>query len=105
MSRRASQHSVTVTIAGQKHVLRSDVPPEYTRAVAAHVDATMRALPAAAALEPHRAATLAALSITDELFRVREDLRQLREETARRAAQLTMLLEDALTEQGPEPLP
>jgi cell division protein ZapA (FtsZ GTPase activity inhibitor) len=89
------RHTVAVEIAGEKHVLRSDVEPDYARAVAAHVDATIRALPAFQTLEPFRAATLAALSITDELLRAREEIRRLREEAARRAAELAELLESA----------
>ena len=87
------RHTVTVEIAGEKHVLRSDVTPEYTRAVAAHVDATIRALPGFQTLEPFRAATLAALSITDELFRAREEIRRLREEAAERAEAIAARLE------------
>ena len=79
---KGTRHSVTVEIAGEKHVLRSELAPEQTRAVAAHVDTTIRALPGFQTLEPFRAATLAALSITDELFRVREELRRLRAENA-----------------------
>ncbi|HEX5726614.1 MAG TPA: cell division protein ZapA [Longimicrobiaceae bacterium] len=89
------RHTVTVEIAGETHVLRSDVPPEYTRAVAAHVDATLRALPAFGTLEPVRAATLAALVITDELFHAREEVERLRTEAARRAAAAADLLERA----------
>jgi cell division protein ZapA (FtsZ GTPase activity inhibitor) len=84
-----------VEIAGEKHVLRSDVPPEYTRAVAAHVDATIRALPGFQTLEPFRAATLAALSITDELFRAREEIRRLREDAEYRTGILADQLEAA----------
>jgi cell division protein ZapA (FtsZ GTPase activity inhibitor) len=86
---------VAVDIAGEKHVLRSDVPPEYTRSVAAHVDATIRALPGFQTLEPFRAATLAALSITDELFRAREEIRKLREEAEYRTNILAEQLEAA----------
>ena len=89
------RHTVTVEIAGEKHVLRSDVPPEYTRAVAAHVDATIRALPGFQTLEPFRAATLAALSITDELLRAREEIRRLREEASDRAEAIAEMLETA----------
>jgi cell division protein ZapA (FtsZ GTPase activity inhibitor) len=89
------RHTVAVEIAGEKHVLRSDVPPEYTRAVAAHVDATIRALPGFQTLEPFRAATLAALSITDELFRAREEIKRLREEASDRAEALADVLEAA----------
>ncbi len=97
MSRRRSspRHSVTVEIGGEKHLLRSDAPPEYTRAVAAYLDTTLRDLPGARALEPHRAAILAALSITDELFRAREEIRRLRDEAERRTAMLAEALEKA----------
>lgn len=100
MSRRSSRASVTVQIAGQKHVLRSDVPAEYTHAVAEHVDATIQALPGGHSLEPYRAAILAALSITDELFRAREELRALREETERRAGLMADALDAALSGDG-----
>lgn len=97
-SRQSSRNSVTVEIAGERHVLRSDAPPEYTHAVAAHVDATIRALGPNHSLEPHRTTILAALVITDELFRVREELRSLAEEVERRAALLADLLERAAGE-------
>ncbi|HEX6926291.1 MAG TPA: cell division protein ZapA [Longimicrobiaceae bacterium] len=87
--------SVTVEIAGEKHVLRSDAPVEYTHSVAAHVDGTIRSLGRADGLEPHRTAILAAMVITDELFRTREELRALREEIERRAALLADRLERA----------
>lgn len=92
--RPAARHSVTVEIAGEKHVLRSELPPEDTRAIAAHVDTTLRALPGFQTLEPFRAATLAALSITDELFYAREELRRLREEIAQRTSALAAMLEE-----------
>jgi cell division protein ZapA len=90
-----AKNSVKVEIAGERHVLRSDAPPEYTHAVAAHVDGTIRTLAAGNVLETHRAAILAALVITDELFRTREELRSLRDELERRATLLADLLERA----------
>ena len=97
MSRAKSgpKQSVAVDIAGERHVLRSDAPAEYTHTVAAHVDATIRALGPGNTLDAHRTAILAALVITDELFRVREELRTLREEVDRRAGVLADLLERA----------
>lgn len=92
----APRKSVTVEIAGERHVLRSDAPPEYTHAVAAHVDATIRALGQASALEPQRIAILAAMVITDELFRAREELRSLQEDVGRRATLLAERLEGSL---------
>ena len=66
------KHSTRVTICGEDYTLKSDVPPEQTRAVAAHVDAAIRrVMGSAAVVESHKAAILAALSITDELFRER----------------------------------
>lgn len=88
------RHSVTVEIAGERHVLRSDVPPEYTRAVAQHVDDTLRALPSFPTLEPFRAAILAALSITDELFRARAEIDRLRAEIDRKTAEIADVLEE-----------
>ena len=91
------RYTVAVEIAGERHVLRSDMPPEYTRAVAQHVDDTLRALPSFPTLEPVRAAILASLSITDELFRAREEIDRLRAEIEHKTAEITAVLEDAQT--------
>jgi cell division protein ZapA len=100
--RQGGRQSVTVLIAGERHVLRSDAPPEYTHAVAAHVDATIRSVGPSQPLEAHRAAILAALFITDELFRTREELRTLREEIESRSARLADLLEGTAPQESPE---
>jgi cell division protein ZapA len=66
------RHSTRVTICGEDYTLKSDTPPEHTRAVAAYVDHAIReVMGSAAVVESHKAAILAALSITDELFRER----------------------------------
>ena len=88
------RYTVAVEIAGERHVLRSDVPPERTRATAAHVDEIIRSLPAFPTLERDRAAILASLSITDELFRAREELERLRAEVERRTDEIAGILED-----------
>ena len=78
MSERRS--SVKVTIVGQELTIRSDATPEHTRQVAAYVDKTIRSiLDSGAVVESSRAAVLAALQITDELFRARESQRTLDE--------------------------
>ena len=68
----APKHAVRVTIGGEDYTVRSELPPEYTREVAAYVDAALRRvrdlLPQ---VETHKAAILAALAITDELFQAR----------------------------------
>jgi cell division protein ZapA len=68
----SAKHSTRVTIFGEEYTLKSDTPPEHTRAVAAYVDKAIRdVMGSAAVVESHKAAILAALSITDELFRER----------------------------------
>lgn len=66
--------SVKVTILGEEYTIRSDATPEHTRAVAEHVDETIRrVLHSGTVVETHKAAILAALQITDELFRSRAE--------------------------------
>jgi len=67
--------TVRVTIFGEEYAIRSDAPEEYTLECARYVDdAVQKAHVQGQVAEPHRAAVLAALQITDELFRCREDL-------------------------------
>ncbi len=66
-------HSTRIRIVGEEYTIRSDAPPEHTKAIAAHVDAAIRkVLESPAITDPGKAAILAAMSITDELFRERE---------------------------------
>ena len=70
--------SVKVTIVGQELTIRSDASPEHTREVAAYVDKTIRTIMnSGAVVESSRAAILAALQITDELFRARNAQHEL----------------------------
>lgn len=66
------KHLVKVMIVGEEYTIRSDASPEHTRAVAQYVDQSIkRVLNTAMVMENHKAAILAALQITDELFRAR----------------------------------
>ena len=70
-----------VNIVGEEYTIRSDVSPEHTRAVAAYLDREIRkVLGANALIETHKAAILAAMSITDELFRERTTSRIVEDE-------------------------
>jgi cell division protein ZapA len=70
--------SVRVQILGDEYTIRTDAPAAHTRDVAAHVDQIIRQiLSSGMVVETHKAAILAALQITDELFRAREDARQI----------------------------
>lgn len=65
--------TVRLTIFGEEYAIRSDMDGEYTRSCAKHVDdAVQDAHVKGQVAEPHRAAVLAALQITDELFRERQ---------------------------------
>lgn len=63
--------SVKVSILGEEYTIRTEASPEHTRAVAAHVDGIIRHLQSGQVVETQRAAILAALQITDELFHAR----------------------------------
>jgi len=65
--------SVKVEILGESYSIRSEADPEHTRAVAQHLDRSIRQILAGGAvIEANRAAILAALQITSELFLERE---------------------------------
>jgi cell division protein ZapA len=67
-----SKHTVKVQIFGEEYTIRTDADPQHTQAVAAHVDKAIRAVvDSGAVVETHKAAILAALQITDELFKFR----------------------------------
>lgn len=63
---------VRVTILNDEYAIRSDESPEHTRAVAEYLDqAIRRVLDTGTVVETNRAAILAALQITGELFEAR----------------------------------
>ncbi len=85
----ADKNVVTVQIGGEEYAIRSPAAPEYTRDLAAHIDRAIReVLAAGPMLQPHKAAILASLAITDELFQARAELDRLRREVAGRSARL-----------------
>jgi cell division protein ZapA len=72
------RHSVRVTILGDEYSIRTDASAAHTRQVAEHVDRVIRqVLASGTVVETHKAAILAALQITDELFRARADAEQV----------------------------
>jgi cell division protein ZapA len=67
------KHSVKVEILGESYAIRTEAAPEHTRAVAEHLDRSIRQILAGGSvIEANRAAILAALQITSELFQARE---------------------------------
>lgn len=84
----AKKHSVRLMIGGEEYTVRSDLPPEYTREVAAYLDQALTKVRAQGGLvETHKAAILAALDITNELFQSRRAEREV-------AARLAALADD-----------
>ena len=70
------RHVVKVPIMGEEYTLRTDEEPEHVVAVAAYLDETIQKFSTSGVLESNRAVILAALQITDELFKLREAAHQ-----------------------------
>lgn len=84
----APRAAVKVTIGGEEYTVRSELPPEYTREVAAHFDRILGGIKASLPLvEAHKVAILAGLAVTDELFQARRGDGEI-------AARLTALADD-----------
>lgn len=82
------RHAVRVVIGGEEFTVRSELPPEYTREVAAHFDRMLGGIRASLpTVEAHKAAILAGLAVTDELF-------QARRGDADQARRLQVLVDD-----------
>jgi cell division protein ZapA len=88
--------AVKVTIGGEEYTVRSELPPEYTREVAAYLDAALkRVRDSVPMVETHKAAILAALAITDELFQARRGDRQIADRLNRMADEFARMLPPA----------
>jgi cell division protein ZapA (FtsZ GTPase activity inhibitor) len=85
---------VELTLLGQALTIRTEASPEHVRRLAAYLEERVRTLRESGVLDPARALLLAALDITDELFRAREDT-SLSSEVGARLNALAMLLERA----------
>ena len=84
---------VEVSIGGEKYTVRSEFPPEYTKEVAAYLDAQiMQVRNMLPTLEGQKVAVLAALAITDELFQARRGDREMAARLAAMADDLARLL-------------
>ncbi len=93
---------VRVRIVGEEYTLRTEASTMHTEAVAEHVDRTIRAILAGGAtVETHKAAILAALQITDDLFRERLAADSLTAEIKQLASDIRPLLPPA--KRGEEP--
>lgn len=88
-----AKRSVRVTIVGEEYPIRTERSADFTRAVAEYVDRTIRSvLDSGTVIEVQKAAILAAMKITDELFREREESGELAEEIRSLTADMKRLL-------------
>lgn len=94
MSEPDRRSAVSVRIAGEEHTIRANADPDYTRACARYVDERISEIrQKGSVIETHKAAILAALSISDELLQARQEVDRLKRETASRTASLIRRLE------------
>jgi len=99
MSKKAAMPPVTVRIGGEDHTIRANVEPEYTQKCAEWVDDRIGEIKKQVGLiESHKAAILAALSITDEMFQARAQVEEIRDSSILKAEALVMRLEEAIEE-------
>ena len=100
MADSVEKRAVTVRIGGEDHTIRANVEPEYTEECARLVDDRISEIRSQLGrIESHKAAILAALSITDELFQARIQLEEHQGSVAERASGLALRLEEVLLEQ------
>jgi cell division protein ZapA len=89
----AVKNAVRVVIGGEEYTVRSELPPEYTREVAAYLDTALRRVrDSMPMVESHKAAILAALAITDELFQARRGDREVADRLSAVADDLARVL-------------
>ena len=92
----STKSAVRVFIGGEEFTVRSELPAEYTRDVAAYLDAALkRVRDTLPMVESHKAAILAALAITDELFQARNGDREMADRITAMADDLARLLPPA----------
>lgn len=69
------KHTLRVTILNEEYAIRSDTPPDETRAVAAYLDEAIKTvMSSGSVVDSNRAVVLAALQVTGELFEARAAL-------------------------------
>ena len=100
----AAPGRVEISLLGQTLTVRTEADPEYVRTLAAYIEERVAALKLGGVKDPMTALTLAALDITDELFRAREDREREEGDIGARLGALVEMLE-RLTPSAPPPRP
>jgi cell division protein ZapA (FtsZ GTPase activity inhibitor) len=91
-----SDERVEFEILGQRYTIRSDASAEYIRQLVGYLEEKLRMLDQSGQMkEPTKLFMLAALHVTDELFRAREQSAQLPPQMGEHIQKLIKLLDDA----------
>jgi len=90
------KHTVKILILNEEYTIRSDTPPEHTRVVADYLDRTIRdVMTRGNMVEPNRAAILAGLRITAELFEARSNAEEVTQRLSALSGEIRRLLPPA----------
>lgn len=93
---------VELTLLGQTLTIRTEASPEYVRSLAKYLEERVATLRRSGVKDSMTALSLAALDITDELFRAREDRRREDGDVETRLGALLALLDRATPRKSPE---
>ena len=86
----SDKEMVEVQILGESYTIASETSTDYTRRVAEHVDTTAREIrEESGVVDVKKVAILAALAVTDQLFRMREGVDVVKGLAEKRSERLT----------------
>jgi len=104
MSEPREPQRIELNLLGQTLTIRSEASPNYLRTLAKYLEQRVTALKQSGVKDAQTALALAALDITDELFRAREDKTRDEGDVGARLGALVAILEKvAPREPGPAP--
>ena len=86
---------VQLTLLGTTLTIRTEASPEYLQSLVRHLEAAVGELRRSGVRDDVTALMLAALDVTDELFREREDKQRNEGDVGKRLGALVTLLEQA----------
>ena len=90
---------VELSLLGQNLTVRTEVSEDYVRSLARYLETRVDELHRSGVQDPFKSLVLAALDITDELFRARDDKGKTTGEVGARLGALLTLLEQATPKQ------
>jgi len=92
-----STRVIHVDIAGQRYAVKSDLDPQYIGELAAYLDQKIQsAARELSSVDPMRVVVIAALNLTDELFRARDDATGLEGHVRSRTADIEKIVDEVL---------